>query len=49
MTQEQNKKEWESSVGLRQKHKPQHPHHVKVSPSGQKKKKKKELSVQKVS
>ena len=26
------KKEWASSVGLCQKHKPQHPHHVKVSP-----------------
>ena len=25
-----NKKEWEISVGLCQKHKPQHPHHVKV-------------------
>ena len=30
------KKEWASSVGLCQKHKPQHPHHVKVSPWGQK-------------
>ena len=28
-THEQNKKEWESSVGLCQRHKPQHPHHVK--------------------
>ena len=33
-TQEQNKKEGASSVGLRQRHKPQHPHHVKVSPLG---------------
>ena len=33
-TQEQNTKEWVSSVGLCQKHKPQHPHHVKVSPRG---------------
>ena len=33
-TQEQNKKEWASSVGLYYKHKPQHPHHVKVSPRG---------------
>ena len=31
-TQEQNKKEWASSVGLCQKHKPQHSHHAKVSP-----------------
>ena len=30
-TQEQNKKVLASSVGLHQKHKPQHPHHVKVS------------------
>ena len=30
-TQEQNKKEWVSSVGLCQRHKPQHPRHVKVS------------------
>ena len=28
------KKEWAGSVGLCQKHKPQHPHHVKVSPRG---------------
>ena len=28
--QEHNKKEWASLVGLCQKHKPQHPHHVKV-------------------
>ena len=28
------KKECASSVGLCQKHKPQHPHHVKVSPRG---------------
>ena len=34
-TQEQNKNEWASSVGLYRKHKPQHPHHVKVSPRGQ--------------
>ena len=27
-----DKKEWASSVGSCQKHKPQHPHHVKVSP-----------------
>ena len=33
-TQEQNKKVWASSVGLHQKHKPQHPHHVKVSLQG---------------
>ena len=32
--EEQNKKEWASSVGLCQKHKPQHPHDVKVSPRG---------------
>ena len=31
-TQEQNKKEWASSVGLCQRLKLQHPHHVKVSP-----------------
>ena len=31
-TQEQNKKEWASSVGLYQRHKMQHPHHVKVNP-----------------
>ena len=31
-TQGQSKKEWASSVGLRQKHKLQHPHHVKGSP-----------------
>ena len=30
--QEENKKEWASSIGLCQKPKPQHPHHVKVSP-----------------
>ena len=30
-TQEQNKKEWASSVGLCLWHQPQHPHHVKVS------------------
>ena len=34
-TQEQNKKEWASLVDLCQKHKPQHPHHVKVSLRGQ--------------
>ena len=33
-TQEQTKKEWASSVSLCQGHKPQHPHHVKVSPRG---------------
>ena len=39
-TQEQNKfiknkkKEWASSVGLCQRHKPQHHHHVKVRPRG---------------
>ena len=33
-TQEENKKEWASSVGLRQRHKPQHLHHVKVSSRG---------------
>ena len=33
-TQEQNKKEWASSVGLCQRNKPQHPHHVKASPLG---------------
>ena len=32
--QEQNKKEWASLAGLCQKHKPLHPHHVKVSPRG---------------
>ena len=32
--QEENKKEWASSIGLCQKRKPQHPHHVKVSPWG---------------
>ena len=32
--QEQNKKEWAGSVGLCQRHKPQHPHHMKVSPWG---------------
>ena len=35
LTQEQNKKEWASSVGLCQKYKLQHPHHVKVSRRGQ--------------
>ena len=30
----QNEKEWASLVGLGQRHKPQHPHHVKVSPRG---------------
>ena len=33
-TQEQNTKEWASSAGLCQRHKPQHPHHVNVSPWG---------------
>ena len=33
-TQEQNKKEWARSVGVRQTHKLQHPHRVKVSPRG---------------
>ena len=33
-TQEQNKKEWASSVGLCLKDKSQYPHHVKVSPRG---------------
>ena len=33
-TQEQNKEEWASSAGLCQKHKLQHPHHVKWSPRG---------------
>ena len=28
------KKEWASSVGLCQKYKPQHPHHMKASPRG---------------
>ena len=28
------KREWASSVGLCQKHKPQHPHHEKVSTRG---------------
>ena len=32
--QEQNKKEWARSVGLVQKHKPQHPNNVEVSPRG---------------
>ena len=32
--EEQNMKEWASSVGLCQKHKPQHPHHMEVSPWG---------------
>ena len=27
-------KEWASSVDLCQRHEPQHPHHVKVSPRG---------------
>ena len=31
-TQEQNKKEWAILVGLCQRHKPQHAHHVKVGP-----------------
>ena len=30
------KKEWASSVGLGQRHKPQHPHHVKARPRGKK-------------
>ena len=29
------KRLWAISVGLCQRHKPQHPHHVKVSPRGQ--------------
>ena len=33
-TQEQNKKEWASSVGLCQRRKPQHPHHVKGKHAG---------------
>ena len=33
-TQEQNKKEWASSVSLCHRHKPQHSHHVKVGPRG---------------
>ena len=33
-TQEQIKKEWASSVGLGQRHSPQHPHHVKENPWG---------------
>ena len=33
-TQQQNKKTWASSAGLCQKHKLQHPHHVKVSSRG---------------
>ena len=33
-TQQQNKKEWASSVGLCQEHKLQHLHHVKVSQRG---------------
>ena len=40
-TQELSKKGWASSVGLYQKHKPQHPHHVKVNmrgPTGRKQK-----------
>ena len=32
------KKEWANLVGLCQRHKPQHPHHVNVSPWGQNKK-----------
>ena len=32
-TQKQNKKEWASSADVR-KHKPQHPHHIKVSSQG---------------
>ena len=31
-TQEKNKKEWASSVGLCPRHKPEHPHNVKISP-----------------
>ena len=34
-TREQSKKEWASSVGLREKRKPQHPQLVKVNPRGQ--------------
>ena len=34
-TQGQIEKEWASSVGFFQRHRPQHPHHVKVSPWGQ--------------
>ena len=30
-TEEQTKEEWASSAGLYQRHKSQHPHHVKVS------------------
>ena len=33
-SQEQNEKEWASSVGLCYKHNPQLPHHVKMSPQG---------------
>ena len=33
-TQEQNKKEWESLVGLCQRHKLQHPRNMNVSPWG---------------
>ena len=33
-TQEQSKNEWARSVRLCQRHEPQHPHHVKVSPWG---------------
>ena len=32
--QKQNKKEWANSVDLCQRHKPPHPHQVKVSPLG---------------
>ena len=32
--QEQNKKEWASTVSLCHRHKPQHPQHVKMSPRG---------------
>ena len=33
-TQEQNKKEWASSVGLCHRHKLKHPHHMKGEPTG---------------
>ena len=42
--QEQNKKEWANSVGLCQRHKPQHPHNVKVNPWGLKFEAKKETT-----
>ena len=32
MSKTQDKKEWASSLGLCQRHRPQRPHHVKVSP-----------------